>query len=153
MQSIKIDLQITVKDKSIPDKKDFIKWLNCAAKIIPPPKHKNEICIRIIDEKESANLNKTYRHKPSATNILSFVYQAEPAEKDDELLGDLAICAPIIAREAQQQNKELLTHWAHIVIHGYLHLLSYEHQNDQEATKMEQLEVEILQKLGYPNPY
>jgi probable rRNA maturation factor len=147
MQNIKIDLQIAVKDKSIPNKKDFTKWLNCATKIIPPPKHKNEICIRIIDEQESAALNKTYRHKSGATNILSFAYQ------DDELLGDLAICAPLIIEQAQQQNKELIAHWAHIVIHGYLHLLGFEHQNNQEAAKMEQLEVEILQKLGYPDPY
>jgi probable rRNA maturation factor len=147
MQNIKIDLQIAVKDKSIPSKQDFTKWLNLVAKIIPPPKDQHEICIRIIDEQESAALNKTYRHKEGATNILSFAYQ------NDELLGDLAICAPLIVKQAQQQNKELLAHWAHIVIHGYLHLVGFKHQNNQETAKMEQLEVEILQKLGYPNPY
>ena len=153
MKNIKLDLQITIKDKSIPTKKDFTKWLTLAAQIAPPPKHKNEICIRIIDEKESAHLNKTYRHKQGATNILSFAYQQDIDENNDNLLGDLAICAPIITRQAQQQSKLLLAHWAHIVIHGYLHLLGYEHQTQQETTKMEQLEIEILDKLGYPDPY
>jgi len=148
MQNITLDLQIAVQDKSIPNKKDFIKWLNAAAKITPPPKNKHEICIRIIDEKESAALNQTYRHKKGSTNILSFAYQ-----ENDELLGDMAICAPLIFKQAQQQHKELLAHWAHIVIHGYLHLIGFEHQTNQEATKMEQLEVEILQFLGYPDPY
>lgn len=147
MPNFKIDLQIAVKDKFIPDKKKFIAWLNAAKKIAPPSNNKHEICIRIIDEKESAALNKTYRQKDNATNILSFAYQ------DDELLGDIAICASIVAREAKQQNKELLSHWAHIVIHGYLHLLGFSHQTSQKAAKMEQLEVEILQKLGYSDPY
>lgn len=151
MKNIKINLQIATKNKSIPQKKDFTNWLAAATKIAPPPKNKNEINIRLIDEKESAMLNKNYRNIDKPTNILSFTYQ--PDINDDDLLGDLAICTPIVEQEAKQQQKSPSAHWAHIVIHGYLHLLGFEHQNAEEAKKMEQLEIEILCKLGYPNPY
>lgn len=150
MKNIKINLQIVTKNKYIPNKKNFINWLAVASKIIPPPENKNEINIRLIDEPESAALNKNYRNINKPTNILSFAYQ--PDVNDDNLLGDLAICAPIVIQQAQQ-HKLPLAHWAHIVIHGYLHLLGLEHQNTEETKKMEQLEIEILCKLGYPNPY
>jgi probable rRNA maturation factor len=151
MKSIKINLQIATKNKSIPHKKDFINWLAVATNTVQLPKNKNEINIRLIDELESATLNKNYRNIDKPTNILSFAYQ--PDINDDNLLGDLAICAPIVEQEAQQQQKSSLAHWAHIVIHGYLHLLGFEHQNAEEAKKMEQLEIEILRKLRYPSPY
>ena len=151
MKNIKINLQIATENKHIPHKKDFITWLTIATKIMPPPENKNEINIRLIDETESAALNKTYRNINKSTNILSFAYQSDI--NDDDLLGDLAICSPIITKQANQQHKSPSAHWAHIVIHGYLHLLGFEHQNAEEAKKMEQIEIEILDKLGYPNPY
>ena len=111
-----------------------------------------ELSIRIVDEAESADLNHTYRHKSGPTNVLSF-----PCEVPDgvplDLLGDLVICAPVVAREAQAQGKASEAHWAHMVIHGVLHLRGYDHIDTAEAERMEALEIDILSRLGYPNPY
>jgi probable rRNA maturation factor len=149
--NIKIDLQIAIKNEFIPKKNDFKKWLDATVNETTSPQKSTEICIRIIDTKESANLNKTYRHKSGPTNILSFDYEHEPKE-ETHLLGDLAICAPIVNKEAAEQKKPALAHWAHITIHGYLHLAGYQHQTKKQTEKMENLEIKILQNLGY-NPY
>ncbi len=115
-----------------------------------------ELSIRIVDETESARLNHHYRQKDHATNVLSFT-SALPAEVNRLLprcpLGDLAICAAVIEREARQQNKALTAHWAHMIVHGVLHLLGYDHQDDAEAEVMESLEIRTLEQLGYPDPY
>jgi probable rRNA maturation factor len=157
MRNIKIELQITVKNQQIPSQTDFEQWLAQAAKLLPPPYANNEICIRIINEQESQQLNETYRHKSAPTNILSFTYNDEETTVTDDdnihLLGDLAICAPLVSKQAIAQNKPVMAHWAHLVIHGYLHLLGYDHKTSKKTTEMEQLEIAILQKLGYSNPY
>ena len=110
------------------------------------------LSIRVVDKNESAELNLRYRNKQGPTNVLSF-----PAELPEHLklplLGDLVICAPLITEEAQQQGKPELAHWAHMVIHGTLHLLGYDHQNEADAELMENHEITILQNLGYTNPY
>jgi probable rRNA maturation factor len=108
--------------------------------------------VRIVDEQESAELNEQYRHKKGATNILSFPVEI-PEGIDLNLLGDLVICAPVLEQEAQQQNKVLAHHWAHIIIHGVLHLLGYDHLDDEQAEDMENKEIALLQKLNIPNPY
>jgi probable rRNA maturation factor len=108
--------------------------------------------IRLVDDQESAELNQQYRHKQGPTNILSFPFEA-PDGFDTDLLGDLVICTPLIALEAQQQNKQLFDHWAHITIHGVLHLLGYDHIDDAEAEEMEALEIKILSRLNINNPY
>lgn len=141
---IKVDVQIATKNKNLPQKKQFKHWLQIALK----NKIDNvEICIRLIDENESALLNKTYRHKTGPTNILSFPYEINSHLNEIQLLGDLAICAPIIEKESSKQKIDLMQHWAHIVIHGCLHLLGYTHEKPKNAKIMEQLEAEILNKI------
>lgn len=112
--------------------------------------------IRIVDELESAQLNNQYRHKDYATNVLSFSNDLPPNILDalEEIpLGDLAICAPVVEREANEQNKSMHAHWAHMVIHGILHLRGFDHEDDNEAEEMEALERRMLARLGLPDPY
>ena len=101
---------------------------------------------------EVQQLNKNYRDKDKPTNVLSFPIQS-PDEIDVRMLGDIVLCASVIKQEAQQQSKLKLSHWAHMVVHGMLHLQGYDHMEDDEAEKMEQMEIEILDQLGFPNPY
>lgn len=114
-----------------------------------------ELTIRIVDEAESAQLNSRYRGKDYPTNVLSFPYDSEGFEETDDgpPLGDLAICAPVVAREADEQGKELRAHWAHMVVHGVLHLLGRDHIAEDEAEAMEAEERLILAQLGFPDPY
>ena len=126
-------------------------WLDA---VLDDADQDNEVVIRIVDEAESAELNGQYRHKSGATNILSFPFEApDIAGMESDLLGDLVICASVLEREAREQNKALSDHWAHIVVHGVLHLLGYDHIEDDEAEIMEQREIAILQKLTINNPY
>jgi probable rRNA maturation factor len=133
----------------LPDETDFARWVN-----LPLKAHQccGEVLIRLVDETESAELNDTYRHKNGPTNILSFPFDA-PVEIESDLLGDLVICVPVVQREAMQQGKPIRHHWAHIVIHGVLHLLGYDHIDDSDAQKMETLEINLLKTLNIPNPY
>ena len=115
-------------------------------------KENAEIVIRVVDEEESAALNGQYRGKAGPTNVLSFPFQAPPGMKT-EILGDLLICAPVVVREAEEQGKSLPAHWAHMVVHGVLHLQGYDHIDEQEAVIMETAEIAIMNGLGFPNPY
>ena len=147
--SIQIDLQ---NDDNIPDVPavDLIQdWVSHSL----ISKHQQlEQTIRIVDESESRLLNKTWRGKNKPTNVLSF-----PAEDSEYLdydhLGDLVICAAVVAAEAAQQNKDLYAHWTHMVVHGMLHLQGFDHMTDAEAEQMEAKEIEILATLGHTNPY
>lgn len=112
----------------------------------------SELTVRIVDEQESAELNEQYRHKQGPTNVLSFPFECPPGVELN-LLGDLVICAPVVQREAQQQQKEELAHWAHMVVHGTLHLLGYDHLQQDEAEAMENREIRIMEDLGYSDPY
>ena len=116
------------------------------------PEPTPELCIRITDNDEAAALNQTYRAKPGATNVLSFPADV-PTETGSGLLGDLVICAPLVQLEALQQQKSEEAHWAHLVIHGVLHLLGHDHQIPAEAAQMEAIEIYLLGHLGFPNPY
>ncbi|QDC97021.1 rRNA maturation RNase YbeY [Candidatus Methylopumilus universalis] len=131
-----------VHKKPILKKTQCLKWLS-------PIVDKNaEITIRIVDNDESINLNNIYRKKKYPTNVLSFLV-------DDEvhLIGDIVLCAPVIEKEALQQSKKLEAHYAHLIIHGALHLYGYDHENKKDADIMEAKEIKILTKLGYKNPY
>ncbi len=111
-----------------------------------------QLTVRIVSSEEGAALNQTYRHKQGPTNVLSFAVD----DADDlpvPLLGDIVICAPVVEREAHEQNKEAVAHWAHMVVHGTLHLLGYDHMNDTQAQEMESLETQALAGLGFPDPY
>jgi probable rRNA maturation factor len=110
------------------------------------------ICIRIVGSAESRRLNRVFRGKDAPTNVLSFPASTQERAFDGAL-GDLAICAPVVAQEARAQGKALAAHWAHMIVHGVLHLLGHDHRQQREARRMERLEVEILQSFGYQNPY
>ena len=110
------------------------------------------LVIRIVDEPESQALNRQYRGIDKPTNVLSFPFEAPP-HVPSRHIGDLVICAPMVEREAAEQGKPLEAHWAHMVVHGVLHLLGYDHQTDADAETMEGLEIAILGRLGFPNPY
>ena len=110
-----------------------------------------EITVRLVDEAESADLNKRYRGKRGATNVLSFTYDLTPGKAG--LAGDLVICAPVVQREAAQQDKRPRAHWAHMVVHGILHLRGYDHVHKTDAQIMETSEIRALRRLGFPDPY
>ncbi|MGL6315927.1 rRNA maturation RNase YbeY [Vibrio sp. WXL103] len=148
--SIELDLQIAVEDSiHLPSEQDIQLWLNSA---ITPFQPQAEVTVRLVDEAESHQLNLDYRGKDKPTNVLSFPFEAPPGIELD-LLGDLIICKQVVEREAVEQNKPLNAHWAHMVVHGSLHLLGYDHIEDDEAEEMESLETEIMQKLGFTDPY
>ncbi|HEY6528604.1 MAG TPA: rRNA maturation RNase YbeY [Cellvibrionaceae bacterium] len=144
-----LDLQLACEDADLPELYEFKAWLHAA---IPPEKHQWDITLRVVDEPESQTLNRDYRGKDYPTNVLSFVADV-PEELNIPLLGDLVICAPVVAREAQQQGKLLKAHWAHLCIHGALHLLGYDHETEEEAHTMEALETKLVMGLGFADPY
>lgn len=112
----------------------------------------SEVTVRVVDAAESQALNQQYRGKDAPTNVLSFPFEAPPGIPV-ALAGDLVICAPVVEREAREQNKPLKAHWAHMVIHGILHLQGFDHITDEEASVMEELEIRLLAQLGFSNPY
>jgi len=111
-----------------------------------------ELNIRLVDKRESADLNLRFRCKKGPTNILSFPFEPPP-DVYSPLLGDLVICAALVNQEAKAQRKSRLAHWAHLLIHGCLHLIGYDHESTTDADKMETLEIKLLEELGYDNPY
>lgn len=146
-----IDLQVATEAPH-PVLEQFQRWASTALAEFENNGQENEIVIRLVDDAESAALNQQYRHKSGPTNILSFPFEA-PDGVEIDLLGDLVICAPLIAREAAEQGKPVSDHWAHITVHGILHLLGYDHVDEREAELMENLEIEILAELDIANPY
>nr|WP_246590030.1 rRNA maturation RNase YbeY [Marinobacterium ramblicola] len=133
----------------MPGKEAFERWVSAA---LQGRLTRGEVCIRIVSAEESQELNREYRGKDKPTNVLSFPFEA-PAGIPIDLLGDLAICADVVRQEAEEQNKPLEDHWAHMVIHGTLHLLGFDHIKDDEAEEMEALERELLAHLGIADPY
>lgn len=144
-----LELQIATEFADYPTEQQFQTWVDT---VLSDQSVDSEIVIRLVDGEESAELNQQYRHKAGPTNILSFPFEA-PDGFEMDLLGDLVICAPLIAEEARQQGKALWHHWAHITIHGVLHLLGYDHIEDAEAEEMEALEIKLLHQLNIANPY
>ncbi len=143
-----------VRDENAPVLKQFQHWVDEALAAVPEKVSSSciEICISIVDPKTSAQLNQTYRQKSGPTNVLSFTYDPIPGVPQ-ESLGDLAICAALVESEALAQQKKSSAHWAHLTVHGLLHLLGYAHIAEDEAAARESLEIQILQKLGFENPY
>lgn len=145
---IQLDL-INENNLPAPDSAQFQNWLNQVAKKLNIT---GEVCIKIVDNTESQDLNNTYRQKDKPTNVLSFPSDI-PDFVESTHLGDLAICASIVEQQAKEQNKNINDHWAHLTIHGCLHLLGYDHTEDNEAEIMEALETELLAVLEIRNPY
>ena len=146
--SIELDFE-NGSGNQTPDNNLFTTWVSAALKDLHP---EAQLSIRIVDEAEMTQLNHQFRGQNKSTNVLSFPADI-PSEVDINLLGDIAICAPDIEREANEQGKELEAHYAHMSVHGALHLAGYDHINDSDATQMEALEILVLKRLGYSNPY
>lgn len=145
-----IDLQIACEQETgLPTAEQIEQWATAA---VQPQSDEVEMTVRIVDEAESHALNLNYRGKDCPTNVLSFPFEC-PDEVELPLLGDLVICRQVVEREAQEQDKPLMAHWAHMVVHGSLHLLGYDHIEDDEAEEMESLETQIMTELGFADPY
>ncbi|MCG8909104.1 rRNA maturation RNase YbeY [Pseudomonas sp. DP-17] len=147
---LELDLQVVSEAPGLPSEAQFRQWCELALR---QRQNDSELTIRLVDEAEGRELNKTWRHKDYSTNVLSFPADVPDELLDIPLLGDLVICAPVVTREAAEQGKAAEAHWAHLVIHGCLHLLGYDHIEDEEAEEMEGLERELLAELGHPDPY
>jgi probable rRNA maturation factor len=144
-----VDIQIASASEEAPDPQSIERWVGAA---IGNQRESTELSVRIVDAEEGQALNEQFRGSTGATNVLSFPFENESPEPLP-LIGDIVICAPVVAKEAREQNKALNAHWAHMMIHGVLHLLGYDHQNENDANLMESLETEIMQGLGFPPPY
>ena len=159
-----VTVQMASSRRGVPHARSLNRWAQAAcAHHAPRGDGELELTIRVVGAAESRRLNRTWRNKDKPTNVLSFPAaplapgdQGVPSRftaKEFPELGDLAICAPVVAREAREQGKPAQAHWAHMVVHGVLHLLGFDHENDRDASVMEAREVKILAQLGYDNPY
>ncbi|QIB52886.1 rRNA maturation RNase YbeY [Pseudomonas sp. OIL-1] len=146
--AIEVDIQRATEASGQPDDESLRRWAGLALRGKPG----HELTIRLVDADESRELNHEYRGKDYATNVLSFPSDLPP-ELNIPLLGDLVICVPVVLQEAAEQGKTAEAHWAHMVIHGCLHLLGYDHVEDTEAEEMETLERQLLGELGISDPY
>jgi len=144
-----IDLQIATDNPSIPSIKEIQTWVD---ETLKEYNQSFELTIRIVDETEIAQLNNTFRKQDKPTNVLAFPCQL-PKELKGNTLGDTVICASVVQRQAKEQNKLLQAHWAHMLVHSTLHLLGFDHEDDDCALKMETKEIKILDRLGFSNPY
>lgn len=142
MPKLGLAVQYATEAEQLPTAAQFGKWARAALRV------DTEVTLRIVDEAEGRALNHDYRGKDYATNVLTFPLVEEPM-----LMGDIVLCAPVVAAEAKTQNKTLHAHYAHLTIHGILHLHGYDHENEAQAELMESLETEIVTKFGYPDPY
>jgi probable rRNA maturation factor len=143
---LKLATQYAARAVEVPPRSAFRKWIKAALT------HDAEIGLRVVDEAEGHSLNRNFRDRDYATNVLTFIYDnAGPSAQS--LAGDIVLCAPVIEREAREQHKNLTAHYAHLTVHGVLHLQGYDHESDVEAATMEQMEAEIVERLGYENPY
>jgi len=154
---IDLQLQFASESKKLPEPKRMEDWVRQTCS----EQDKVSVGIRIVDEEESAQLNQQYRHKQGATNVLSFLFESphlpDDLDEDDEsfedFLGDLVVCAPVVEAEVEQQGKSLEAHWAHMIVHGVLHLQGYDHIETAQVEQMEDIERHILELLGFPDPY
>lgn len=146
-EQLEVGVQYACKHKDLPGKPQVRAWVRAA--IAAVGERSGQITVCFVAAGEGRRLNREYRGKEEATNVLSFPYELEPL-----LCGDLVLCAPVVAREAAEQGKSLEAHCAHLIVHGALHLQAYDHEaGEEQATEMEKLERSILATLGYPDPY
>jgi probable rRNA maturation factor len=148
--SLTLDLQVACDQPTLPTPQDFQCWLDLVCD--HARREETEVTVRIVTAEESQQLNHQYRGKQSPTNVLAFPFES-PREVELPLLGDIVICAEIVAQEAKQQHKLPFNHWAHLTVHGGLHLLGYDHIEEQAAQQMESIEIALLKKIGIDDPY
>ena len=151
MNGLIVDRQAAINEPLLPSLAQLTHWVGCVF-AHHPDDPRREVTIRFVDEHESQTLNRDYRGKDKTTNVLSFPFESPPGI-DLPLLGDLVICHAVVAQEAAEQGKSLEHHYAHMVVHGTLHLMGYDHIDDQEAEEMEQFERELLGELNIAAPY
>tara|TARA_R110000772_G_scaffold29023_2_gene72828 strand:+ start:93 stop:554 length:462 start_codon:yes stop_codon:yes gene_type:complete len=151
--SVTVEFMNVSGESEVPMQEDFQGWSNAVLHAMDCSDQALELGIRLVNEAESAELNQTFRHHQGSTNVLSFSYDDIPGDAEQAMLGDLVICSQVVIREAREQEKSVQAHWAHMTVHGILHLLGHDHQHDAEAEIMENLESVILARLGYANPY
>jgi probable rRNA maturation factor len=155
-----VDVQLALNAASsvkLPDKERIQQWAAAAVEVGGQGRYKNvNMTVRIVEEEEISQLNENFRHKIGVTNVLSFPFVPPPGIPIDEtlnLLGDLVVCATVVNKEAKEQLKRNAAHWAHMIIHGTLHLIGFDHQDKEDARDMESLETTIMFELGFPDPY
>ena len=146
---MEVDVQVACDSQNLPTPREIAAWVETA---LEGERTDAEVTVRIVDEEEGAKLNRVYRGQPNPTNVLSFPCEGA-AELGLALLGDIVICAPVVEREARAQHKEVPAHWAHLVVHGTLHLLGYDHQSPRETEHMETTERAVMDRLGFSDPY
>lgn len=154
--TVTVDVQIASDAGDLPNEEQLRQWVESALQASNESNAGEfEISVRLVDENEIRELNKRYRQQDKATNVLSFPFGEFDGLPEESIrpLGDLVICAPVVTREASQQDKAILDHWAHMVIHGALHLLGHDHEHEAQAAIMETLEMNILREFGIENPY
>ncbi len=139
---LSLNVQYASNHTNLPTRPKFRQWVKAALRV------ETEVTIRIVDEQEGCQLNTIYRGKDYPTNVLTFPMAEEP-----HLMGDIVLCAPVVKAEAKAQNKSLEAHYAHLTVHGILHLHGYDHETEAQAELMESLETAIVTKLGYASPY
>lgn len=144
-----VAVQYAAPRRGVPAPVSFRRWVGAA---LAGRRRDAALVVRIVGEAEIASLNRRFRARRGTTNVLSFPFAA-PIPQPRELLGDVVICAPVVRREAREQGKPTRAHWAHMTVHGVLHLLGYDHTGEEQARVMEGLETKILGALGYPDPY
>ena len=147
---LRLSVQYGVTRAGLPADSTLRRWAHAALKGLR--RRRVTLGLRIVGNAESAALNGRFRRKSYPTNVLSFPFEAPPGTRSD-ILGDLVICAPVVRREARTQRKTVNAHWAHMVVHGILHLRGYDHLKRQDAVVMEKKEIRLLKELGYANPY
>jgi len=148
---LKIDVQNATSAASAPDKKTVCAWVRSAAE--GRVAGRAELSVRFVDEDEGRALNAGYRGRARATNVLSFPAAGDAPPNVPRSLGDVVVCGPVVEREAREQGKAAADHWAHLLVHGTLHLIGYDHENEVDAIEMETLERRILQAGGVADPY
>ncbi len=144
--ALRLTVQYAVPEEGQPSRARLRKWAAAALR------RDALVTLRIVDSREGRSLNRRYRGRDYATNVLTFVY-GEASPLSGPISGDIVLCAPKIAREAAEQGKAREAHFAHLVVHGMLHLQGFDHEREKEALAMEALETEIVMRLGYPDPY
>ena len=148
-----VEVQFAISQEEVPGEQEVARWAGAVVARMGDEQEALDVCVRVVGEAESRELNLDFRQQDKATNVLSFPADIELPDSDARILGDIVICAPVVRLEAEKQNKVLADHYAHMVVHGMLHLYGFDHVDPAEAETMEGIEREVLGRLGVADPY